>query len=64
MKIHCAAIHNHEKERINGLIEILRKGIDKKLNNPSAMMFKRKIKKRKLKEFQNNKRIKIKKLRV
>lgn len=42
LNIHYSAIQNHEKKRINGLIEILSKGIDKKLNNPSAMLLEKK----------------------
>lgn len=46
MNIHYSAIQNHEKKRINGLIEILSKGIDKKLNNPSEMLLEKKTVKR------------------
>lgn len=42
LNIHYSAMQNHEKKRINGLIEILSKGIDKKLNNPSAMLLEKK----------------------
>lgn len=46
LNIHYSAIQNHEKKRINGLIEILSKGIDKKLNNPSEMLLEKKTVKR------------------